>query len=108
MLFSGPYFLICNEAFVHALNDLQLPSCTKGPLSDDTISKHSGISLQSLDSLVVRSYVFTTTETWNYLTQVCSCLDVHYCSLGYNDLNDTGAIALARALQHNKSLKELE
>ena len=43
------------------------------------------------------------------LTQLCSCLisDMH-CSLRGNGLTDTGAIALARALHHNKSLEELK
>jgi len=34
--------------------------------------------------------------------------DVFHCSLKGNKLTSTGAIALATALQHNKSLKELK
>ena len=34
--------------------------------------------------------------------------DVFHCSLKGNQLTDTGAIVLATALQHNKSLKELK
>ena len=34
--------------------------------------------------------------------------DVFLCSLKGNKLTSTGAIALAIALQHNKSLKELK
>ena len=37
-------------------------------------------------------------------TQVC-CV---YCSLTHNNVTDTGAIALAKALQQNKSLEELK
>ena len=44
---------------------------------------------------------------WNLdLTQVCLYL-VNY-SLRHNGLTATGAIALARALEHNKSLEELK
>ena len=39
---------------------------------------------------------------------VCSCLFTPYSSLYHNDLTVTGAIALARALQDNKSLEELK
>ena len=39
---------------------------------------------------------------------MCSCLIILYCSLGFNRLTDTGAIALARLLQHNKSLEEMK
>ena len=50
------------------------------------------------------------TETWNLLWCVCVwlCLIVSLYSLRSNRLTDTGAIALARALQHNKSLEELK
>ena len=41
------------------------------------------------------------------LTQVCLS-DYTHCSLGDSDLTDTGATALARALQHNQSLEELK
>ena len=51
-------------------------------------------------------------KMWNLfnvdLTQVCSGLDILHCSLRANGLTATGAIALARTLQHNKSLEELE
>ena len=39
---------------------------------------------------------------------VCCGMFVSYYSLRLNQLTDTGAIALARALQHNKSLEELK
>ena len=42
------------------------------------------------------------------VTAVCSCLIIPHCSLRDNDLTATGAITLARALQHNKSLKVLK
>ena len=52
------------------------------------------------------------TKTWNLyivdLTQVCSCLIILHCSLRDSGLTDTGAIALARALEHNTSLEELK
>ena len=58
------------------------------------------------------SCIAMATKTWNLyivdLTQVCSCLDILHCSLRANDLTDTGAITLARSLQHNKSLEELK
>ena len=41
-------------------------------------------------------------------SQVCSCLIIIHCSLRDNDLTDTGALTLARALQDNKSLEELK
>ena len=45
------------------------------------------------------------TETWNVgLTQSM----LPHCSLKHSGLTSTGAIALARALQHNKSLEELK
>ena len=48
-------------------------------------------------------------EIWNVdLIQVCSHLTVPHCSLRDNGLTATGAIALARALQQNKSLEELK
>ena len=47
------------------------------------------------------------TETLNFLV-VCLCLVVSHYSLRYNRLTDTGAIVLATALQHNKSLEELK
>ena len=37
-----------------------------------------------------------------------SLLVILHCSLRDNDLTATGVIALARALQHNQSLEELE
>ena len=39
---------------------------------------------------------------------VCVCMIVFHYSLRNNQLTDTGAIALAIALQHNKSLEELK
>ena len=52
------------------------------------------------------------TKTWNLyivdLTQVCSCLIILHYSLRNNGLTDIGAIVLARALEHNKSLEELK
>ena len=39
---------------------------------------------------------------------VCLCLVIFHYSLRSNQLTDTGAIALATALQHNKSLEELK
>ena len=39
---------------------------------------------------------------------VCLCLVIFHYSLRGNLLTDTGAIALATALQHNKSLEELK
>ena len=41
-------------------------------------------------------------------TKLCLCLIIPYCSLRHNCLTDTGAIALARGLQNNKSLEELK
>ena len=40
--------------------------------------------------------------------QMCSFLSITHCSLRDSKLTDTGAIALARALQHNQSLEELK
>ena len=48
------------------------------------------------------------TEALNFFVVVCLCLIVSYYSLWANQLTDTGATALATALQHNKSLKELK
>ena len=45
------------------------------------------------------------TEALNFFVL---CLIVYYYSLGDNQLTDTGAIGLARVLQHNKSLEELK
>ena len=39
---------------------------------------------------------------------MCLCLIIPHFSLRHNGLTAIGAIALARALQHNKSLKELK
>ena len=43
-------------------------------------------------------------------SQVCEMVTsyVSHYSLKHNDLTDTGAIALAKALKHNKSLVELK
>ena len=40
--------------------------------------------------------------------QVCLGVITSHCSLRANGLTATGAIALAEALQHNKSLEELK
>ena len=65
-----------------------------------------------LMNCVISNLVVIATETWNlfnvHLTQVCLCLILSHCSLRGNGLTDTGAIALARALEHNKSLEELK
>ena len=45
------------------------------------------------------------TENWNLF---CCGVFVSDYNLGGNKLTDTGAIALAAALQHNKSLEELK
>ena len=42
------------------------------------------------------------------LAQLCFCLYILHCSLRANGLTDTGAAALANALQHNLSLEELK
>ena len=60
------------------------------------IEAHILVLLASLAFLVMIIY-----------SQVCSCLIIMHCSLGTNDLTDTGAIILSRALQDNKSLEEL-
>ena len=36
------------------------------------------------------------------------CLIISNCSLRHNPITGTGVIALAKALQHNKSLEELQ
>ena len=61
------------------------------------LEAHILVSLASLASLVLIIY-----------SQVCSCLIIIHCSLRTNDLTDTGAITLARALLHNKSLEKLK
>ena len=45
-----------------------------------------------------------------YYSQVCEMVTsyVSHYSLTHNDLTATGAIALAEALKHNKSLEELK
>ena len=53
------------------------------------------------------------TETWHLfnvdLTQVCMLLlIISHFSLRNTGVTDTGAISLARALKHNKSLEELK
>ena len=60
----------------------------------------------SLTALVMR--IATATETWNLFVVVCLCLTVSHYSLSHNQLTDTGAIALARALERNKSPEELK
>ena len=42
------------------------------------------------------------------LTQVCSCVVLFHSIFRGNSLTATGAIALARTLEHNKSLQELK
>ena len=63
-------------------------------------------------TVLLWSFLSIASEKWDLfivdLTQVCSCLIVFHCSLKANQLSDTGAIALARALQINKSLKQLK
>ena len=44
---------------------------------------------------------------WVGLTRVFMS-NLTHCSFRHNNLTDTGAIVLARALQNNKSLEELE
>ena len=61
------------------------------------LEAHIVVSLASLSSLVMIIY-----------SQVCSCLIIIHCSLRDNDLTDTGAITLIRALEDNKSLEELK
>ena len=39
---------------------------------------------------------------------LCILIDSSFCSLSQNDLTSTGAIALGKALQHNKSLEQLK
>ena len=65
----------------------------------------------SLSPLVVRVVIAIATETWNLfnceivnLTPVC----LLHCRLRDNDLTATGAIALAKTLEHNQSLEELK
>ena len=48
------------------------------------------------------------TKKYNAVPQMCSCLITPHCSLRHNNVTATGVMALARALQHNKSLRELE
>ena len=62
------------------------------------LEAHILVSLASLASLVMIIPIYS---------QVCSCLIIIHCSLKTNDLTDTGAVTLARALQDNKSLEEL-
>ena len=62
-----------------------------------SLEAHILVSLTSLASLVMIIY-----------SQVCSCLIIIHYSLRINDLTDTGAITLARALQVNKSLEKLK
>ena len=74
----------------------------------EVISGHSPACLNMyflilvlLVSLVVR--IVITIET-----NLVRCVDVCHCSLRENGLTSTGAIALSRALQRNKSLEELK
>ena len=69
---------------------------TTSPIADETVS---------VTALVMRSYHCHGNRKMEFVC--CGVLVSHY-SLGHNQLTDTGAIALARALQHNKSLEELE
>ena len=64
-----------------------------------SLEAHILVSLASLASLVMIIPI---------CSQVCLCLIIIHCSLRDNDLTDTGAIALAKALQDNKSLEELK
>ena len=49
-----------------------------------------------------------TNTQWYAVLQVCPCLITSHCSLRDNTLTATGAAALARALQYNKSLEVLK
>ena len=53
-----------------------------------------------------RDIIAIATELWNLLLDILVIV-LHY-SLRDNGLTDTGALALARALQENKSLEELK
>ena len=57
----------------------------------------------SVTALVMRSYHCHGNGKMEFVVVSVS----HY-SFGVNQLTDTGAIALATALQHNKSLEELK
>ena len=59
----------------------------------------------SMTALVMRSYHCHGNRN---VVVVCLCLIVSNYSLDNNQLTSTGAIVLARALQHNKSLEELK
>ena len=59
----------------------------------------------SVTALVMRSYHCHGNRNIKF---VCCGVFVSHYSLRLNQLTDTGAIALARALQHNKSLEELK
>ena len=48
-------------------------------------------------------FVYCRSNSGVFMSEV-----LFYCSLKSNQLTDTGAIVLATALQHNKSLKELK
>ena len=59
----------------------------------------------SVTALVMRSYHCHGNRKIEF---VCCGVSVSHYSLKDNQLTDTGAIALATALQHNKSLEELK
>ena len=62
----------------------------------------------SVTDLVMRSVVAMATKILKCLCCYFYISDCIHYSLRNNQLTSTGAIALARALQHNKSLKELK
>ena len=83
-----------------------------GPLSCILGCNLQGLSYDCTNA-ILRSCHCHSNRTWDLfiadLTQVCcSCLIIFHCSFRDNDLTATGAISLARVLQHNKSLEELK
>ena len=59
----------------------------------------------SVTALVMKNYHCHGNRNLKF---VCCGVFVSHYSLGYNRLTGTGAIVLATALQHNKSLEELK
>ena len=56
--------------------------------------------------MLIKLRIFIATQLSRYIHSPMYVL--FHCSLYHNSLTDSGAIALANALQQNKSLKELK
>ena len=71
----------------------------------DTYDRDLGPSSPLKLPVLLISHSMNTCKSQYWSKAVCSC---HHCSLNHNQLTSTSAVALASALQQNKSLKDMK